>query len=109
MSYCRFLPYDAYIYMDFNGTLTCCGCALDDNWQYESTQEMVDHIAEHRVAGHHLPDDIEQRLWEDDEENFPPQCSDGHDWGEPYQPYPEKHPTLLRKKCSRCDWEGFGV
>ena len=70
MSYARFLKYDVYVYMDSRGKLACCGCLLSDQWYYDTTEEMVAHLAEHRTAGDHLPDDIEEALWEDDEDNF---------------------------------------
>lgn len=103
MSYSRFSFADVYVYMDVNGTLACCGCSLSDQWYYRSTQAMVDHLAEHRTAGHDVPD-IEAELWADDADNFPPQCADGHDWGEQYQPYPDLFPKLRRVDCRRCGW-----
>ena len=102
MSYCRFLEADVYVYMDVNGSLSCCGCILGDDWYFDSTQAMVDHLAEHRAAGHHVPA-IEDALWRDDEENFPPQCRDGHDWGEEYAPYKDL-PAVVRRRCKRCSW-----
>ena len=104
MSYARFSETcDVYVYMDVNGTLACCGCILGKMpWYYDSTQAMVDHLAEHRAAGHDVPD-IEPELWADDEENFPPQCAGGHDWGEPYVPYPDWQ-WLKRVDCRRCGW-----
>ena len=105
MSYSRFgHGSDVYVYMDVNGSLSCCGCSLDDGWFYASTAGMVDHLALHRDAGHDVPAGIEDELWADNDENFPPQCADGHDWGEPFQPYPDM-PTITRRKCARCEWE----
>lgn len=107
MSYSRFSGFDVYVFMDVYGSLQCCGCLLDDQWHYDSTQAMVDHLAEHRAAGHNVPDGIEAALWEDDEENFPPQCAAGHDWGEPFHPYPDSESVafITRRKCKRCGWE----
>lgn len=70
MSYARFIDYDVYVFFNSGGWLECCGCSLGDNWRHDSTQSMVDHLAEHRAAGHRLPDDIDERLWEDDRENW---------------------------------------
>lgn len=107
MAYARFSYADVYIYMSVYGYLECAGCVLRGEWSFGSTQEMVDHIAEHREAGHDVPADLEEMLWADDKENFPPQCVEGHDWGEPYQPYPDSEfvSSIWRRKCSRCDWE----
>lgn len=102
MSYCRFSAADVYVYMDVNGSLACCGCSLGDQWYFDSTQAMVEHLAEHRAAGHHVPD-IEPDLWADDADNFPPQCAAGHDWGEQYMPYPNM-PAVRRVDCRRCGW-----
>lgn len=108
MSYCRFGDADVYVYMDLNGSLACCGCILESesslSWFYDSTAAMVAHLAEHRAAGHAIPDDLEADLLEDDADNFPRSCAEGHVWGEPFHPYPEKFPTLLRVNCRDCDW-----
>ncbi len=70
MSYARFGCGDVYVFMSTSGHLECCGCILGDQWSFASTQEMVDHLAEHRAAGHAVPDGIEDELWEDDRENW---------------------------------------
>ena len=72
MSYCRFSFADIYIFMSTDGYLECCACILHDGGSqtFDSTQAMVDHIAEHRAAGHDVPDGIEADLWEDDQENW---------------------------------------
>ena len=66
MSYARFSYADVYVFMSTSGHLECCGCILGDQWAYDSTQAMVDHLAEHRAAGHDVPDGIEQQLRQDD-------------------------------------------
>lgn len=72
MSYCRFIEADVYIYMDVGGWLTCCACPLRDTWfKAWDTQSMLDHIAEHRKAGHYVPASVDDELVADDEENFP--------------------------------------
>lgn len=107
MAYSRFSYADVYIYMSFSGTLECCACRLGDEWSFDSTEAMIAHIAEHRAAGHDVPDGLEDALRRDDEENFPPQCAAGHDWGEPFQPYPDSKFAwvVTRRKCTRCEWE----
>lgn len=107
MSYARFGwdGSDVYVYMHVAGHLECCGCILGDEWSFHSTQAMIDHLAEHRAAGHNIPVGIEDELRADDGQNFPPQCADGHDWGEPFQPYPDTSPRITRRRCSRCEWE----
>lgn len=108
MAYSRFSEHcDVYVFMHVGGFLQCCGCRLGDDWNFDSTDEMVEHVAEHRAAGHNVPDGLEQSLLEDDEDNFPPSCRDGHDPGEPYHPYPDGDgllANLTRRNCTRCGW-----
>ena len=106
MSYSRFGYADVYVFMSVGGHLECCGCILGDEWAFDSTQAMVDHLSIHRDAGHHVPD-IEPDLWRDDAQNFPKSCSSGHVWGAPYRPFPD-HADLSfieRVRCTDCDWE----
>jgi hypothetical protein len=70
MAYSRFSYADVYVYMSVAGHLECCGCSLSDEWAYDSTRAMVDHIAEHRAAGHDVPAGLEDSLWEDDRDNW---------------------------------------
>ena len=35
-----------------------------------STQEMIDHLEDHKQINHRMPEDIFDRLREDDSENF---------------------------------------
>ena len=70
MSYSRFSHADVYVFMSTSGHLECCGCRLGDQWAFDSTQAMVDHLAEHRAAGHYVPAGIEDALWEDDQDNW---------------------------------------
>lgn len=107
MSYARFSnDSNVYVYMDVNGSLACCGCILSDGPSYyASTDAMVEHLLDHRIAGHKVPMGLEGDLRADDHENFPPSCVDGHVWGEPFHPYPDKFPRLQRVRCGDCDWE----
>lgn len=70
MAYSRFSYCDVYVYMSVRGHLECCGCILGDQWVFDSTQAMVDHLAEHRAAGHDVPDGIEDELRADDRANW---------------------------------------
>jgi hypothetical protein len=40
------------------------------SFRTKSTSAMIKHIKEHRMAGHNVPEDIEERLLEDDKDNF---------------------------------------
>jgi hypothetical protein len=40
------------------------------SFRTKSTPAMIKHIKEHRLAGHNVPEDIEERLLEDDKDNF---------------------------------------
>lgn len=70
MAYSRFSYADVYVFMSTSGYLDCCGCILGGPSAFDSTQAMVDHLAEHRAAGHDVPDGIEAELWEDDRDNW---------------------------------------
>ena len=56
MSYSRFSNADVYVYADVGGYVACCGCWLGDKWDFHSPAEIVDHLREHVVAGHDVPD-----------------------------------------------------
>lgn len=70
MSYSRFGYADVYVFMNVGGYLSCCGCWLSDREDYYSTADMIAHLAEHRAAGHDVPDGIEDELLADDHANF---------------------------------------
>ena len=70
MAYARFGYSDVYVFMNTGGYLDCCGCILGSEGQFFSTQAMVDHLADHRAAGHDVPPGIEEELWEDDRDNW---------------------------------------
>jgi hypothetical protein len=88
MSYCRFIEADAYIYDDVYHGLYCCACALmpvrkadmsiflgeedDGEWLINEGfaagydyNKMLAHVAEHRAAGHYIPEDVDERLIEE--------------------------------------------
>lgn len=71
MSYARFSTgSDVYVFMNVAGFLECCGCSLDEQWAFGSTQEMADHLGDHRAAGHTVPEGVEEALWRDDRANW---------------------------------------
>jgi len=57
MSYVRFGEdrSDVYIYENSLG-VTCCGCRLDVDLFTFDLDVMLAHVAEHRVAGHNVPE-----------------------------------------------------
>jgi hypothetical protein len=71
MSYCRFGQADVYVYLDARGYLACCGCILGDEWEFHSTDAMVEHLNAHTAAGHDVPSSVIPALRADDAENFP--------------------------------------
>ena len=70
MSYSRFVESDVYVFMA-SESLSCCGCILGDQWDFYSTQTMVDHLENHISAGHNVPPTLIPELWLDDKINFP--------------------------------------
>lgn len=81
MSYARLSHSDLYLFMNMQGYLECMGCMLAPitvmahstsgaSFRTKSTSAMIKHIKEHRMAGHNVPEDIEERLLEDDKDNF---------------------------------------
>lgn len=63
MSYCRFSNADAYIYEAEEG-FTCCGCRIAESGMFvcETELEMIEHIAQHRKAGHFVPTYVDDML-----------------------------------------------
>lgn len=75
MSYARFgWDGDVYVFMNVSGWLECCACWLRDpdefSFQAYSTGDMVKHLWEHQNAGHLVDEEVFDRLWLDNEENF---------------------------------------
>lgn len=73
MSYCRFSDADAYIFDHVGLGLVCMACWLmpvtgennpfpDTFVAGENIQKMLDHIEEHRDAGHNIPLDVDLML-----------------------------------------------
>jgi hypothetical protein len=53
---------DVYIYADSRGYVTCCWCPLDADPRTTDRDVMLAHVADHRQAGHHVPDWVDARL-----------------------------------------------
>ena len=71
MSYARFgKDSDVYVYESDYGW-ECCGCALETSFTAESPQEMIDHLKEHQVEGHKVPQYALDRLKDEAEESDP--------------------------------------
>ena len=82
MSYCRFIEADAYIYDDVYHGIICCACSLMPLQEADMSifgeferyfinknfiagydfNKMLAHVAEHRAAGDHIPEDVDERL-----------------------------------------------
>ena len=75
MSYARFGwgGSNVYVFLDVGGYLRCCACWLtqftDPDPRFTTTAAMVDHLREHVVAGHMVPDETIADLLADAEEN----------------------------------------
>jgi hypothetical protein len=79
MSYCRFSEADAYIFSNGDGYYECQWCRLkplpprdlggghtlglgfDSHW-VKTAAEMLAHVAEHRAAGHRIPESVDEEL-----------------------------------------------
>jgi|GEM_PF-1786803 len=60
MSYCRFWwdGSDVYVFESERG-IECCGCKLPDHppgFTVQTPEEMIEHLMEHRAAGHTVPE-----------------------------------------------------
>ena len=61
MSYCRFGPNsNVYMFESVEGHWECCGCWLVSEYggrtKLQSPQAALDHLLEHRAAGHVVPE-----------------------------------------------------
>lgn len=67
MSYCRFAwgGSEVYVFESERG-IECCGCRFKDGDNtFEEPEDMIVHLAKHRRAGHFVPDEAIQGLWDD--------------------------------------------
>lgn len=67
MSYARFSDEsNVYVFPHAGGYVQCCGCSLDDVWNYHSAPEVVAHMQAHVEAGHKVPEYLlDPTLYED--------------------------------------------
>lgn len=79
MSYCRFWwnDSDVYVFASVYGGIECCGCKLEGDLTVNTPEEMIEHLMEHREAGHTVPEFALERLRE--EAGLPLQHP-GRDW-----------------------------
>ena len=67
MSYCRFSEGDVYMYAGARGWI-CCACRLNPDLEHfadsvmASPQGALEHLFQHRTAGHEVPEYAIQRL-----------------------------------------------
>lgn len=52
---------DVYVYECKTG-LECCACQLRKDWIHPTYSAMLDHLGEHRKAGHRVPQDVFDEL-----------------------------------------------
>lgn len=79
MAYSRMLENDIYVFAtNIAGlpALYCCMCPLEEGFEQTGfvarrTQDMLEHLEEHRKVGHRMPSTINEELLADDAENFP--------------------------------------
>lgn len=69
MSYARFSPDSAvYVFAHADGYVQCCGCLLDNVWNYHSAADVVAHMQAHVDAGHDVPEYLlDPALYPDDD------------------------------------------
>lgn len=71
MSYARFSYADVYVFLNVEGYLSCCGCSFPDPEQtdFDTTADLLAHLAKHRAAGHDVPEETLDALKADAVEN----------------------------------------
>ena len=75
MAYSRFWDSDIYIYPHVEGYIECCACWLNDKLEDYSLfglsekitndQQLIEHIGQHRLMGHNIPEDLEEEILSD--------------------------------------------
>jgi hypothetical protein len=76
MSYSRFFDSDIYIYSHVDGYIECCACWLNEKLDTEifglsekirDDQTLEEHIDEHILAGHNIPEGLLEDILSDDD------------------------------------------
>lgn len=68
MAYSRFFDSDIYIYPSVLGDICCSACLIyNKSINIEDDTVLVNHIKEHRDAGHDVPDGLEEEILSDPE------------------------------------------
>lgn len=69
MSYARFGcdDSDVYVYASCSGGIDCCGCAIYDGdiVKIKTSGFMIEHLNNHRAAGHTVPDYTYEEILDD--------------------------------------------
>lgn len=76
MAYSRFFDSDIYIYPHVDGYIECCACWLNEKLEtglfglsekIRDDQSLEEHIDEHILAGHNIPEGLLQDILSDDD------------------------------------------
>jgi hypothetical protein len=76
MAYSRFFDSDIYIYPHVDGYIECCACWLNEKLEtglfglsekIQDDQTLEEHIDEHILAGHNIPEGLLQDILSDDD------------------------------------------
>ncbi len=74
MAYSRFFESDIYIYPHVEGYIECCACWLNEKLEdtlfglsskITDDSQLIKHISDHRLAGHNVPDGLEEEILSD--------------------------------------------
>lgn len=70
VSYARFTyDSDVYVFYSVDHMYECCGCCLrSTSFCCGTAKEMIEHLEQHRVVGHKVPEYALERLRQDVEE-----------------------------------------
>ena len=76
MAYSRFFDSDIYIYPHIDGYIECCACWLNEKLEtglfglsekIRDDQTLEEHIDEHILAGHNIPEGLLEDILSDDD------------------------------------------
>lgn len=104
MSYCRFSNSDVYMFASVNGGIECCACALQKkditSVNFNTEEEAINHLYEHKKAGHYVPKKAITRLKKEDKirkEVFNPFFKDKGIIKFPFKVcWKHKHPAIIK-------------